>query len=75
MRIDGIDAVINRLGAGVAQAVARAQTITAQIWSDYQQRTFDRSLMTYQSLVEGKKACPLKALRGRSEQKRDNWHA
>jgi len=71
VRIDGRDAFINRLGRwSDPVAVARAQAISAQIWSDYQQGTFDRSLMAYQPLVEGKQVCLLEALRVRAEQKR-----
>ena len=71
VRIDGRDAFINRLGRwSDPVAVARAQAISAQIWSDYQQGTFDRSLNAYQPLVEGKQVCLLEALRVRAEQKR-----
>ena len=71
MRIDGRDAFINRLGRwSDPVAVARAQAISAQIWSEYQQGTFDRSLMAYQPLVEGKQLCLLEALRVRAESKR-----
>ncbi len=51
-------------------AVARAQAISAQIWSDYQQGTFDRSLMAYQPLINGKEVGLLDALRVRAETKR-----
>ena len=34
--------------AGVTQAVAKAHAIAAQIWIDYKQGVFDRSLMAYQ---------------------------
>ena len=45
MRIDGKDAFINRLGRwNDPVAVAKAHAISAQIWSDYQQGSFDRSL-------------------------------
>ena len=51
VRIDGRDAFINRLGRwNDAVAVARAQAISAQNWSDYQQGTFDRSLMALHPL-------------------------
>ena len=71
MRIDGRDAFINRLGRwSDPVAVARAQAISAQIWSDYQQGCFDRSLMTYQPLVEGKQVGLLDALKARADQKR-----
>ena len=73
MRIDGRDAFINRLGRWndpVAVAVANAHAIAAQIWSDYQQGSFDRSLMAYQPLVNGKQVGLLEALRVRAETKR-----
>ena len=73
MRIDGKDAFINRLGRWTDPvAVARAQAISAQIWSDYQQGTFDRSLMAYQPLVKGKEVGLLEALRIRAESKRQS---
>ena len=71
LRIDGCDGFINRLGRwNDPVAVAKAHAIAAQIWSDYQQGSFDRSLMAYQPLVEGKQVCLLEALRVRAEQKR-----
>ena len=71
VRIDGKDAFINRLGRWDAPvAVARAQAISAQIWSDYQQGSFDRSLMAYQPLVDGKQVGLLEAVRVRAESKR-----
>mgnify|MGYP006950525443 CR=1 len=71
MRIDGRDAFINRLGRwNDPVAVAKAQAISAQIWSDYQQGTFDRSLMAYQPLVNGQEVGLLQALRIRAENKR-----
>jgi integrase len=71
VRIDGRDAFINRLGRwSDTVAVAKAQAISAQIWSDYQQGTFDRSLMAYQPLINGKEVGLLEALRVRAETKR-----
>ena len=71
VRIDGRDAFINRLGRwNDPVAVARAQAISAQIWSDYQQGSFDCSLMAYQPLVKGKQVGLLEALKARAEQKR-----
>ena len=71
MRIDGKDAFINRLGRwDDPVVVAKAQAISAQIWSDYQQGSFDRSLMAYQPLVDGKQVGLLEALRLRAESKR-----
>jgi integrase len=51
-------------------AVAKAQTISAQICNDYQQGIFDRSLMAYQPLVDGKLVGLLETLRVRVESKR-----
>ncbi len=71
MRIDGRDAFINRLGRwNDPVAVARAQAISAQIWSDFHQGVFDRSLMAYQPLIDGKEVGLLEALRVRAETKR-----
>ena len=71
VRIDGRDAFINRLGRwSDPGAVARAQAISAQIWSDYHEGAFDRSLMAYQPLVEGKQVGLLEALKVRAETKR-----
>lgn len=68
VRIDGRDCFINRLGRWEDPvAVAKAQAISAQIWSDFQQGTFDRSLMAYQPLVAGKQVGLLEALRVRAE--------
>ena len=65
VRIDGKDAFINRLGRwSDPVAVAKAHAIAAQIWSDYQQGVFDRSLMAYQPLINGKEVGLLDALRG-----------
>ena len=63
------DAFINRLGRwNDPVAVAKAHAISAQIWSDYQQGSFDRSLMAYQPLVNGKQVALLEALRVRQKQ-------
>ena len=54
VRIDGRDAFINSLARwSDPVAVASAQVISIQIWSDYQQAMLDHSLMAYQSLVDG----------------------
>ena len=50
--------------------IAKAHAISAQIWSDYQQGVFDRSLMAYQPLIGGKQVALLEALRVRAETKR-----
>ena len=71
VRIDGRDAFINRLGRwSDPVAVAKAHAIAAQIWSDYQQGTFDRSLMAYQPLISGKEVGLLEAVKARAEEKR-----
>ena len=51
-------------------AFAKAHAIAAQIWSDYQQGTFDRSLMAYQPLISGKEVGLLEAVKARAEEKR-----
>ena len=51
-------------------AVAKAHAIAAQIWSDFQQGTFDRSLMAYQPLISGKEVGLLEAVKARAEEKR-----
>ena len=72
MRIDGRDAFINRLGRwDDPVAVAKAHAIAAQIWSDYQQGSFDRSLMAYQPLVNGKQVGLLEAAMLTELQKRN----
>ncbi len=63
VRLDGCDRFINRLGRwDDPVAVARAQAIAAEIWSDYQQGELDWSLSRYKPLVEGKDPELLKAL-------------
>ena len=60
-RIDGRDAFINGLGRwSDSVAVARAQAISTQIFSDCQQRAFDHFLMPYLPLVERKQECLLR---------------
>ena len=54
VRVDGQDRFINRLGRFQDPvAVARAQTLSAQIWQDYQDRSFDPTLAKYQPIVPG----------------------
>lgn len=61
---DGCDAFFIRLGRWSDPiAVAKAQAIAAQIWSDYCQGTFDRSLMAYQPLINGKEVGLMEAVR------------
>ncbi len=51
VRIDGKDGFINRLGSWKdPAAVARAQALSAQIWSDYCEGKFDRTLRAYQPI-------------------------
>jgi len=55
LRIQDIDYFINRLGRfDDRPAHAKAQSISAEIWSDFQQGQQDWSLSRYQPLVEGK---------------------
>ena len=71
VRLEGKDYFINRLGRfddPVAQA--KAQSISAEIWSDFQQGQLDWSLSRYQPLVEGKDPELLDALRVLMEEKR-----
>jgi integrase len=63
VRLDGRDVFINRLGRwDDPVAVARAQAISAQIWSDYKEGTFDRSLLRYMPLVKGQQVGLLEAM-------------
>ena len=63
VRLDGRDVFINRLGRwDDPVAVARAQAISAQIWSDYKEGTFDRYLLRYTPLVKGQQVGLLEAM-------------
>ena len=63
MRLEGKDCFINRLGRWEDPvARARAQAISAEIWSDYQQGTLDWSLSRYKPLVKGQDPELLQAL-------------
>jgi integrase len=63
VRLDGKDCFINRLGRWEDPvARARAQSIAAEIWRDYQQGTLDWSLSRYKPLVSGQDPELLKAL-------------
>ena len=71
MRIDGRDHFINRLGRwDEPAAVARAQALSAQIWSDYQSGGFDKSLRVYKPLVNGSDVALLELLRVNAEMRR-----
>lgn len=71
VRIDGRDHFINRLGRwDDPAAVAKAQALSAQIWSDYQSGAFDTSLRVYQPLVNGSDVAVLDRLRINAETRR-----
>ena len=71
MRIDGKDHFINRLGRwDDPVAVAKAQALSAQIWSDYQSGAFDASLRIYQPLVNGNDVALLDRLKSNAETRR-----
>ena len=71
MRIDGRDHFINRLGRwDDPAAVAKAQALSAQIWSDYQSGAFDPTLRIYQPLVNGNDVALLERLRANAEMRR-----
>ena len=71
VRIDGRDRFINRLGRWEdAAAVAKAQALSAQIWSDYQSGTFDRSMRIYQPATNGFDVTLVDRLRTLAEQNR-----
>jgi integrase len=71
VRIDGNDNFINRLGRwDDPAAVAKAQALSAQIWSDFQSGSFDTSLRVYQPLVNGSDVALLDRLRINAEIRR-----
>ena len=71
VRISGKDHFINRLGRwDDPAAVAKAQVLSAQIWSDYQSGGFDKSLRIYQPLVNGSDVALLELLRVNAEMRR-----
>jgi len=71
VRIDGKDHFINRLGRwDDPAAVAKAQVLSAQIWSDYQSGVFDKSLRVYQPLINGSDVALLELLRVNAEMRR-----
>ena len=68
VRLDGKDHFINRLGRwDDLVARARALSISAKIWSDYQQGDLDPTLNRYRPLVDGKDLDLLDALKGLME--------
>ena len=68
VRIEGKDYFISRLGRwDNPVAVAKAQALSARIWSDFQSGTFDRSLRIYQPLSQGKDAALVERLKINAE--------
>ncbi len=71
VRIDGKDHFINRLGRwDDPVAVAKAQALSAKIWSDFQSGVFDPSLRIYQPLIHGHDVALLERLRTNAETRR-----
>ena len=71
VRLEGKDHFINRLGRfDDPVARAKALSISAEIWSDFQQGCLDTSLHRYKPLVEGQEPDLLAALKVLMEQKR-----
>ena len=71
VRIDGEDRRIYRLGRwDDPVAVARAQAIAAEIWSDIQRGDLDESLSRYRPLVEEEESDLLRGLKHLVETKR-----
>ncbi len=71
MRIDSKDHFINRLGRwDDPAAVAKAQALSAQIWSDFHSGSFDTSLRVYQPLVNGSDVALLERLKTNAELRR-----
>ncbi len=71
MRLEGKDHFINRLGRwDDPVARAKALSISAEIWSDFQKGCLDQSLHRYKPLVERQEPDLLAALKVLMEQKR-----
>jgi hypothetical protein len=71
VRIDCKDHFINRLGRwDDPAAVAKAQALSAKIWSDYQSGEFDPTLRIYQPHVKGNDVALLERLRINAETRR-----
>lgn len=71
VRIDGEDRRIYRLGRwDDPVAVARAQAIAAEIWSDIQRGDLDSSLSRYRPQVEEEESDLLRSLKHLMESKR-----
>ena len=71
MRIDSKDHFINRLGRWEDPvAVAKAQALSAQIWSEFQSGSFDASLRIYQPLINDHDVALLERLRINAELRR-----
>ena len=74
VRIDGEDKRIYRLGRwDDPVAVARAEAITAEIWSAIQRGELDPSLSRYRPLVEEEESDLLRGLKHLMESKRQAW--
>jgi integrase len=68
VRIEGKDHFISRLGRwDNPVAVAKAQALSARIWSDFQSGAFDRSLRIYQPLSQGQDAALVERLKINAE--------
>ena len=71
LRIDGRDHFINRLGRwDDPVSVAKAQALSARIWSEFQSGSCDTSLRIYQPLVNGHDVALLERLRINAELRR-----
>jgi len=72
VRVDGVDRRIHRLGSwSDPSAVARAQALSAQIWSDWCSGCLDRTLERYQpQFVEQQTTTVLSALASLAQEKR-----
>jgi hypothetical protein len=71
VRINGKDHFINRLGRwDDPVAVAKAQALSAKIWSDYQSGIFDPCLRIYQPLIHGHDVAMLERLSINAETRR-----
>ena len=71
IRIDGKDAFINRIGRwDDPAAIARASAISARIWSEWCDGTFDHTLRSYQTTSEREDKGLLNALKHLAESNR-----
>ena len=71
VRIEGRDHFINRLGRwDDPAAVAKAQALSARIWSDYQSGEFDQTLRVYKPSTDGFDVSLVERLKVLGEQNR-----